>query len=287
MFVSSNQLSAVKKYFQERLQAQFSSTEIKYMFTVVSEERLGISNAFMVLEDVSLSESDLLFYRSVVKRLEANEPFQQIIGFTEFYGLKIYVSPAVLTPRPETEELVHLIISDFKARKEEVLKILDVCSGSGCIALALKNSFKQATVIGYEKSTEAIQMAAKNAKALSLEVSFVEKDVLNEEWGIEKSEIIVSNPPYITDSERTLMHQNVLEFEPEMALFVTDENPLVFYRKIGEEALFRLSENGVLYFEINEHLGAETVALLQNIGYTSVELIQDLQGKDRMIRARK
>lgn len=288
MFVSSNKLSAIKAYFQDRLKDSFSLSEIKFMFNVAAEERLNIQNAFLILNDVPLSESDLLYFRAISKRLLTGEPFQQIIGFTEFYDLKINVSQAVLTPRPETEELVYLIATDLKKQATPNVKILDVCSGSGCIALALKKDFADAIVVGLEKSESAIQIANKNAVANKLQVDFWQKDVLEEDWGdLFELDVIVSNPPYIAESEKTEMSRTVLNFEPHLALFAPDEDPLVFYRVIAEEGLRRLKASGKLYFEINERLGFQTVELLEKLGYKDVQLLNDLQMKPRMIICKK
>lgn len=289
MFVRDNKLSSVKTYFQEKLSLSFSFSEIKFMFNVAAEERLSVKNAFLLPEDRALSESDLLFFHFMVKRLLKGEPFQQIIGFTGFYDLKIKVSSEVLTPRPETEELVYLIVNDLK--KEVLLnpRILDVCSGSGCIALALKSSFPPAMVSGLEKSGKAVEAAKGNAQLLKLDVPFEICDVLTDDWNAENNsiDIIVSNPPYIMNSERVEMSNTVLDFEPEMALFVPDTAPLLFYEAIAKKGQKLLKEKGKLYFEINEQFGKETVAMLEESGYQHIQLFKDLQGKDRMIRAVK
>lgn len=281
MFVSSNKLSAIKKYFKERLQNHFSESEIKYMFNSAAEERLAYKNAYLLLEDISLSESDLLFFRAVVKRLLAEEPFQQIIGFTEFYGLKIAVTKDVLTPRPETEELVHIIIQETK--KESPI-IADFCSGSGCISLALKKQFPKATVYGFEKSSKAIVVAKQNASQLQIEVDFQEVDVLQADFvHYPKVDILVSNPPYIRLSEKKDMSNTVLKHEPDMALFVEDTDPLIFYRQIAQIGKEILLPKGKVYFEINEYLGEETSELLRKIGYQEVNIHRDLQGKQRIV----
>jgi release factor glutamine methyltransferase len=285
MFVSSNKLSAIKRYFQEKLATDFSISEIKFMFNVAAEERLKIKNAFLVLEDISLSESDLLYFRSIAKRLLAGEPFQQIVGFTEFYGLKIAVTKDVLTPRPETEELVYLVAKDLEQQNKYEPKVLDICSGSGCIALGLKKDFPKGTIQGIEKSKNAIQVAKQNSLELNLPVDFVEKDILTDSWSDLPNDIdiVISNPPYITEREKVLMTATVLEFEPHLALFVTNENPLVFYQKIAEESWSKLKRGGKIYFEINEYFGKETKLQLETLGYQDVQLIIDLQGKQRML----
>lgn len=251
------------------------------MFNSAAEERLAYKNAYLLLEDISLSESDLLFFRAVVKRLLAEEPFQQIIGFTEFYGLKIAVTKDVLTPRPETEELVHIIIQETK--KESPI-IADFCSGSGCISLALKKQFPKATVYGFEKSSKAIVVAKQNASQLQIEVDFQEVDVLQADFvHYPKVDILVSNPPYIRLSEKKDMSNTVLKHEPDMALFVEDTDPLIFYRQIAQIGKEILLPKGKVYFEINEYLGEETSELLRKIGYQEVNIHRDLQGKQRIV----
>lgn len=283
MFVTSNKLSAVKAYFRERLTPHFSTSEIKLMFNILAKERLNIENAYLLLNDKLLSESDLLYFRMVVKRLLTNEPFQQIVGFTEFFGLKITVSQAVLTPRPETEELVYEIVNRFK-NKPIPTTIFDVCSGSGCIALALKRAFPTANVIGLEKSEDALRVANENKKQLALNVDFQSFDVLKNDWStLPEMDVIVSNPPYIGYAEKENMPATVVDFEPEMALFVSDENPLIFYQKITEQAKNHLKPNGMLLFEINERYAQEVKTILHDVNFSDVEILKDLQGKDRMV----
>lgn len=283
MFVTSNKLSAVKAYFRAQLSTHFSTSEIKLMFNILAKERLDIENAYLLLNDKLLSESDLLYFRMVVKRLLTNEPFQQIVGFTEFSGLKINVSKAVLTPRPETEELVYEIVNRFK-NKQVPTTIVDVCSGSGCIALALKKAFPTANVIGLEKSEDALHIANENKKKLALNVDFQSFDVLKDDWStLPEMDVIVSNPPYIGYAEKENMPATVVDFEPEMALFVSDENPLIFYQKITEQAKNHLKPNGMLLFEINERYAQEVKTILHDANFSDVEVLKDLQGKDRMV----
>lgn len=283
MFVTSNKLSAVKAYFRERLTPHFSTSEIKLMFNILAKERLDIENAYLLLNDKLLSESDLLYFRMVVKRLLTNEPFQQIVGFTEFFGLKITVSQAVLTPRPETEELVYEIVNRFR-NKPIPTTIVDVCSGSGCIALALKRAFPTANVIGLEKSEDALRIANENKKQLALNVDFQSFDVLKDDWStLPEMDVIVSNPPYIGYAEKENMPATIIDFEPEMALFVSDENPLIFYQKITEQAKNHLKPNGMLLFEINERYAQEVKTILHDANFSDVEILKDLQGKDRMV----
>lgn len=286
MFVQSNTLSATKTYFSKKLQEVYSEREIDFFFRFSAIERLKIDEFDLrKMETILLSESDLLYFRSVANRLLNSEPFQHILGNTEFYGLVLLADSRALIPRPETEELVDWIVKDHKSIP--LMSIQDLCTGSGCIALALKNEFQDALVQGVDVSQAALDLARSNASFTNLDVSFVQDDVLEVKIGTSSWDVIVSNPPYITDDEKRLMHDNVLNFEPHLALFVPNDKALIFYDKIGRYAFEHLNKNGKLYLEINEFFGGETVALLREIGFTKVELRKDLQGKDRMIKAER
>lgn len=285
MFVSDNSVASAKAYFFDRLSELYSQSELKLMFNEFLMDRLKLSRTNLLLaENLLLSESDLLYFRSCVHRLKENEPFQHILGSTEFYGLEIKCDHRALIPRPETEELVDWIVNDFKGQDPS---IIDVCAGTGCIALALKSQFPNSLVEGLDVSVDALNLAKENASKLELAVQFHELDVLaTAEIGskFQKWDVIVSNPPYIPVSDKAKMHANVLDFEPGLALFVSNEDPLLFYRTIGKLAIASLAENGVLYVEIHEELGAEVVELLEGIGFKDVQCKKDLQGKDRMVK---
>lgn len=288
MFVSSNTLDAIKGYFSAKLENHFSPNEIKQMFEVITEKRLKMNRLEVILsKDVRLSESDLLHYRTIVHRLLENEPFQYIIGETVFYNLPIQVNKSVLIPRPETEELVHEIKHFFTKNPPE--KIGDICTGSGCIALALKHLFPQANVIGTDVSIEALKVATHNANQLNLEVNFIENDILNDSLPKDGVlfDVMVSNPPYITENEKNEMMPNVLDFEPHIALFVPNEDALLFYRVIAQKALNNLKKGGLLAFELNAQFANETKAMLEDLGYLNVVIKKDLQGKNRMLFAHK
>lgn len=290
MFVQTNTIQAVKSYFKERLQDHFSENELKFMFKEAVMARLNLTASEYVLSDSNLlSESDLLFFRSVVKRLLSNEPFQYIIGKTVFFGLEIATDSRALIPRPETEELVDWITQEFP--KNSTLLVADVCTGSGCIALALKSYFSNATVFATDISQEALQLTKENAKQLNLSVTTVLSDAKTPDSAVSSqlqySDIWVSNPPYIPMKDKSQMLENVLTFEPHLALFVADEDPLIFYREIGKNALLNLKSGGKLFFEIHEDLSAETADLLKGIGFVNIEMRKDLQGKLRMIKAEK
>jgi release factor glutamine methyltransferase len=287
MFVQTNTIQAVKAYFTDRLKTRFSENEIKHFFYESVVERLALSKTALLLNEPQLvSESDLLFFRSIVKRLLQNEPFQHIIGSTYFYDLKLKTDKRALVPRPETEELVDWVVTDQKDNQPS--KIADICSGSGCIALALKSVMPATEITAIELSDAALALGNENAKNLGLNIHFVQKDVFDsfDEFASDYA-VWVTNPPYIPESDRAEMHENVLEFDPEMALFVPNEDPLLFYREIGKKAFHHLKHQGVLYAEIHERFAAETRQLLKEIGFDSIEIKKDLQGKDRMIKAVK
>jgi len=288
MFVQTNTVEAVKNYFRERLKAQFSESEIRQMLKLAVCERLNMSSADYLLSDRQLlSESDLLYFRSIVKRLQANEPFQYIIGHVEFYGSKLKTDKRALIPRPETEELVRWIVDDHSAQKE--LNVMDLCSGSGCIALAVKSELTKAKVIGADVSKDALNLARENALSLDLDVQWFELDLLDPAAYARFEEAAfdswVSNPPYIPHADKTSMAANVLEHEPHLALFVEDHDPLIFYRVIAQQGKKYLKKGGRLYFEIHEELAESVVQLLEKENYHSVEVRQDLQGKNRMVKA--
>ena len=290
MFVQTNTIQAVKSYFKERLQHHFSESELKFMFKEAVMVRLNLTASEYVLSDSNLlSESDLLFFRSVVKRLLSNEPFQYVMGKTVFFGLEIATDSRALIPRPETEELVDWITQEFP--KNSSLLIADVCTGSGCIALALKSYFLNATVFATDISQEALQLTQENAKQLNLSVKTVLSDAKTPDSAVSsqlhQSDFWVSNPPYIPMKDKSEMLENVLTFEPHLALFVADDDPLIFYREIGKNALLNLKSGGKLFFEIHEDLSVETADLLKGIGFVNIEMRKDLQGKLRMIKAEK
>ena len=290
MFVQSNTVKAVKTYFSDRLETIFSPNEIKLIVNQAISSRLNLNKGELILADeMRLSESDLLYFRSIVKRLLNNEPLQYIFGDTEFYGLIIKCDKRALIPRPETEELVDWVVADLKQKQVE--KILDLCTGSGCIALALKSQFSKAKIHAVDYSSDALELAKENSVRLQLDITMIELDVLKDlsdnNFDLDSYDVWISNPPYIPVNEKTLMHSNVLDFEPEMALFVADDKALIFYQVIAEKALRYLKTGGHLYFELNENYAEETFELITDLGFEAVELKLDLQGKKRMLKAIK
>lgn len=220
----------------------------------------------------------------ILQRLLNHEPIQYITGEARFHGLELHVTPDVLIPRPETAELVD-IITDYAGDKED-LKVLDIATGSGCIAIALARTLRFPEITAIDISPEALKVAEKNAKALKTNISFIQGDIFSWTGAPKTFDIIVSNPPYIDESEKASMEKNVLDYEPHSALFVPDDNPLCFYRRITDLARSLLLPNGCLYFEINPRHAKELVALISSKGFSDVEVIKDSYGKDRFIRSK-
>ena len=289
MFVIQNTAEAVKSYFVERLNSNYSEREITFFYKESIKKRLKISNAELLFQkEIRLSESDLLFFRSIVKRLQNQEPFQYILGETYFYDLVIRCDERALIPRPETEELVDWVLNTLVSKSQTV--IVDMCTGTGCIALALKSKLKSSKVIATDLSQEALALAKKNAMLLNLGVDFIEENALvndSDNFEMNSLDAIVSNPPYIPMKDKASMEKNVLDFEPHLALFVSDVNPLIFYKAITEKAKKILKPAGYLFFEIHEDYGVQTKELVESLGFDEVELKLDLQGKYRMLRAKK
>ena len=214
------------------------------------------------------------------------EPIQYIFGETEFYGLPFYVTPSVLIPRQETEELVHHILENHEGEKKT---ILDIGTGSGCVAISLAKKNPNFDVFALDVSMDALAVTQDNITENEVSIQLVHEDILNPN-GIEELpdfDIIVSNPPYITENEKSLMHENVLEFEPGLALFVDNDTPLIFYKAIAEFGNKKLKGGGKLYTEINEQFGEETKALFESLGFIEAIIHKDLNGKDRYISCSK
>lgn len=274
----------ISNYIHLQLKDYFTKGEIRVFTQLILEKICGSSNLKRDnCKFNDLSESEKQKIDSIVKRLIKHEPIQYILGETVFYGLTFKVNGSVLIPRPETEELVEWILQE---EKEKNLSILDVGTGSGCIAVTLAKKMEFAKVDAWDISEEALQTANKNAKLNNVSVSYFNRDILNESLTINKKyDIIVSNPPYIIEEEKKIMARNVLDFEPHKALFVDDSNPLLFYEHIAALAKRTLNKGGRLYFEINQEKGEEIVQMLSRRGFEEVELKKDISNNDRMIRA--
>ena len=279
-------LKELKNHFVEELQASYTSSESERLFHIFLEELAGIRiGQFFLREMEKLEAEKLNELLESLEKLKLGRPYQHILGYVPFANLRLEVSPHVLIPRPETEELAYLVKS--KVENTKGLKILDVGTGSGCLALSLSSFYTNAKVAAYDVSEEALKLAEQNAKANKLSVDFELVNFLDENsWTDEKWDIIVSNPPYIAEYEQDTMDGLVLNNEPWQALFVPDNDALIFYQKIAEYSKTRLQEGGKLWVEINERLGAETLQVFTESGFKA-ELIQDMSGKDRFIEAWK
>ncbi|MCC5923912.1 MAG: peptide chain release factor N(5)-glutamine methyltransferase [Crocinitomicaceae bacterium] len=289
MFLKHNTYSEVLTYFRERLGEVFTASEINLMVKTVIRKRLKLDDHVLLDTHQKFSESDLLFFRSVLKRLHHKEPFQYIIGEAFFYNVPIKVDNRALIPRPETEELVDWIVTDLTDIPMHSPKILDIGTGTGCIPLALKTQFPNAGLHGLDVSKDALELAAENAEILNLDVTWHLHDVLADEINFLDTywDVIVSNPPYIPLLEKQKMAQHVIDFEPNLALFVAEDDPILFYRKIGEFASAKLKRSGALYFELHEDYAIDVKRFIKNLNFEQVALKKDLQGKTRMLKAVK
>ncbi len=273
-------MQANKTHFKSVLSHIYSPSEAGVLYNMIMED-FGFQNAFT---DVELNEDQFKIYQIQLEKLKQEIPIQYVLAKADFYRLKFKVNQHVLIPRPETEELVYLIITDFKNKTG--LTIIDIGTGSGCIPIALKKNLPIAKISAIDISQNALEIAKENALLNRVEVDFICDDALNfTASNYSKFDVIVSNPPYIAVKEKDVMENQVLKHEPHLALFVEDENPLIFYDKISEFALTNLKKEGVLYFEINQALSLETKKLIESKGF-KVEIIKDLNENDRMIRAR-
>ena len=273
------------RYIANRLSKCYDTRECNSIARYIVEELSGMSYTDILVKDTKFLAVDRENIEDIVKRLLNGEPLQYILGYSYFCDLKIGVDSNVLIPRPETEELCRLII---ERHSDYAPKILDVCSGSGCIALALKNGIHEAYVEGVDISSGAIFVARKNAKRLNINVEFNEYDVITDTPKIVNSyDIIVSNPPYICQFEKEKMERNVLDNEPHIALFVEDKNPLIFYDKIAELGCSILKSGGNLFFEINPLFYKELTKMLISKGYTNIEVINDINERKRFIACAK
>lgn len=287
MRITSNRLKAILTFAKTELALFYDEREIQSFFYMLCEHYLGIAKTAVILNpDYALSESELLKFNFAIKDLKAEKPIQYILGKTEFFGFDFKVNEHTLIPRPETEELVKWVIDNENSTSP--LQILDIGTGSGCIAISIAKQLPEAKVMGVDISAEALQIARLNNENLNASVIFELMDILNPPKTFASTfDIIVSNPPYVLETEKTLMKKNVLEFEPHQALFVKDSDPLLFYRKILDFAQNHLVSNGKIYFEINEKLGTELSVLLKEFNYRQIEIKNDLFDKPRMICATK
>ncbi|NVK53749.1 MAG: peptide chain release factor N(5)-glutamine methyltransferase [Flavobacteriaceae bacterium] len=280
-------VSTFRNHFNKELSEIYPATEIDSFFFLLIEEELGLQRIDLALTtQLTISEEKFKYLYNALSRLKAQEPIQYILRKTEFYGLQFNVTKDTLIPRPETEELVDWILTENKQlHASKKINILDIGTGTGCIAISLAKNLPNANVTAIDISKEALLIAKENALANNnVGITFIEADVLALKSLPSKFDIIVSNPPYVRELEKKEIKPNVLENEPHLALFVDDNNPLLFYKKIAELAKNHLTTNGKLFFEINQYLGKETLAMLNEVGYTT-ELRKDIFGNDRMIKS--
>ena len=288
-----------RNYFNETLKTIYPITEIDSFFFLLLEEYLGFRRVDIVLKsDFKINQKTLNLLQSATKQLEQEVPLQYIIGKTEFYGLPFVVNKHVLIPRPETEELVAWVVSEssrFKTfntstkqtTETKQLKILDIGTGSGCIPVSLTKQLPFAEISAIDISNDALTVAKKNAVLNNVDIHFILQDILKTVALDQHYDIIISNPPYVRELEKKELKNNVLKNEPHVALFVENDNPLIFYSKIAELAKKYLNKNGLLFFEINQYLGTETIDLVNKKGLKNIQLKKDMFGNDRIIVASK
>lgn len=266
------QYTVLRQEFVRALSSRYDEGEAKAMFRILQQDLGQSAN----LEDE---------LNSLLPQLLTGRPFQYVLGKAWFYGMPLSVNEAVLIPRPETEELVDRMV---KSHLSNSPRIIDIGTGSGCIALALKKSLPDAEVYAMDISGEALEVARRNANSLGLEINFIQADILEWELVVDSDlrfDLVVSNPPYITPKEKLDMEKHVLDFEPDLALFVPEESPLLFYQHIADFARHHLLPDGKLYFEINQKYGRDIRELLSKKGFNNVRIMKDMQGVDRIIEA--
>ncbi|MFV5684453.1 peptide chain release factor N(5)-glutamine methyltransferase [Flavobacterium sp. GB2R13] len=279
----------IKEYrtqFINALTPIYDAGEAESFFYLILEEKKQLKRIDLALHpDLAFSEEEIAVWNSILEQLQQEIPIQYLLGKTSFYGLDFEVNENVLIPRPETEELVDWIIKDTATpRNNQGLKILDIGTGSGCIAISLAKNISNAQVFAIDVSEKALATAKKNAQINAVNVTFINQNILETEDLQQQFDIIVSNPPYVRNLEKEEIKKNVLDNEPHLALFVEDNNALIFYKKIAELAQKNLVPNGQLYFEINQYLGKEMVELLEKMNFATIELRKDIYGNDRMTR---
>lgn len=280
----------IKEYrtlFIDELTAIYDAGEAESFFYLILEEKRNLKRIDLALHpDLVFSAEQMIIWNSILEQLKQEIPVQYLLGKTSFYGLDFEVNENVLIPRPETEELVEWILESQKSKVEsQKIRILDIGTGSGCIAISLAKNLPHATVFAIDVSEKALATAKINAKNNSEDVTFINQNILETDDLKQQFDVIVSNPPYVRHLEKAEIKKNVLDNEPHLALFVADNDALIFYKKIAELAQKNLSKNGQLFFEINQYLGKEMVDLLEKMNFKNIELRKDIYGNDRMIKA--
>lgn len=284
-FIPKKEVISLIHLMRQELFTRYSITEIESLIHYCFQEICGFNRMDMILRSEELlDEPTIERFREVTERLKDHEPIQYIFGHSEFYNLDILLSQDVLIPRPETEELVHWVIRE--QRENNIREVLDIGTGSGCIALALKANLPKSNVSGIDVSPAVVKMARKNADHNKLDVDFRQANILNDLVGFGKYDLIVSNPPYVTRAQMGEMLPNVMNYEPHLALFIEDDDPLKFYKAIGHFCQKHLNPEGTLYLEVNEDLAGDTAFLLESFNFASTTIKKDLNGKFRMVKAR-
>lgn len=288
MKVPSNKIGDIRSYYAQQLFKFYDERETENLIFMLLEDFAGVSKSELIINpEFTINESELLNIHFAVKDLKNYKPIQYILGKTEFYGIPILVNSNVLIPRPETEELIDWVKNDVK--KNDNLSALDIGTGSGCIAIALKMTLPDLNIQAIDMSMGAIEMAEQNAKMNQTDITFSQINFLNRnEWkNLGQYNIIISNPPYVRNSEKAQMKKNVLNYEPENALFVDENDPLVFYKAIAEFAKSNLKTGGSLYCEINQYLGENTVEMFESYGFKEIQLKKDFKENNRFIKTTK
>jgi release factor glutamine methyltransferase len=286
MGIKIQTIKDIRSHLATELSGTYADEEIRSLSNIIIRSVMGISRPhqlFLTEHSVKVEQASEIM--SICRDLKSGKPIQYIIGQTIFYDCIIRLNHATLIPRPETEELVDLIIHENKGYKG---KIIDFGTGSGCIAIAIASKLTGSLITGTDISDEALTIAGENAMLNNVKITFVKDDILNTFTGqFERTGIVVSNPPYVRNSEKRMMNRNVLDFEPHRALFVPDDDPLIYYRGILNKAAKVLDHQGRIYFEINEILGESMSLLLESYGYTDIKIITDINGKERIIKGIK
>ena len=278
-------MNRITNYIRQSLQDIYPPEEVKALTMLICCDMLCLDALDIYLgKDMILSECKERELENIIFRLQKNEPIQYIRGFAEFDGRRFKVAPGVLIPRPETVELVELVARENASAR----RLLDIGTGSGCIAISLDKKLPEAEVEAWDISEDALAIARENNKELAADVTFLQRDVLSDDWKKAPSfDVIVSNPPYVTEAEKKDMDANVLDWEPELALFVPDDDTLRFYRRIADLGRELLLPDGKLYFEINQAYGRETAHILEMNQYHDVRVIRDIFGKERIVTANR
>lgn len=280
-------LRDIKKIFYSELENVFEKNEIDTFLKRTAEEYLNLKPFELALStDMLIEKHKEEMFLKAVSELKKEKPLQQIFGKTYFYGLEFIINEHVLIPRPETEELVHWVVGDNELSPSE-LKILDIGTGSGCIAISLVKNLTGSEVFAIDVSREALGLARENTQRNNVKIELIEMNILETTQLPSQFDIIVSNPPYVRMLEKNTIKKNVLEYEPHLALFVDNEDPLLFYNKISRLSIDYLKDKGSLYFEINQYLGMEVVELLKEVGFKNIELKKDLFNNDRFVKCIK